>query len=145
VALVFGLTWHWYSTEPDRGRDLRAERRDARKLNRLLDPGEKLYALGDPTPLVLTHRRNPSRYLYLGSGVAAWVVDHTPGGVNGWIAQIQAVDPAVIIINTWHGPARDRIQAWARSTYGTGTYLGNWLLFAKPAIRARALQRGIAL
>ena len=37
------------------------------------------------------------------------------------------------------------MKSWLRSTYGPGTYLGSWLLFVKPDVRARAARRGIAL
>ena len=40
----------------------------------------QLYAMGDPTPLVILHRRNPDRFIYLGSGVDHWRDTHTTGG-----------------------------------------------------------------
>jgi 4-amino-4-deoxy-L-arabinose transferase-like glycosyltransferase len=145
VAILVGLSWSWYSGHHGSARSLTAERSDAATLKRILDPGETLYALGDPTPLVLTRRRNPSKYIYLGSGIGAYVIHHTPGGIDGWKARIRASDPAVVVINSWNSPAADNIRTWLRSTYGTGIYLGNWLLFVKPAVRERAARRGIAL
>lgn len=146
VAVLAGLSWHWYTGEHGGGgRPLWAERQDAAKLNRVLDPGDTLYALGDPTPLVLTGRRNPSRFIYLNSGVGAWVIHHTRGGLAGWKAQILASNPAVVTIADWKTATTDKIRPWLRSIYGSGTYLGRWLVFARPAIRQRAARRGVTL
>jgi hypothetical protein len=146
VAILVGLSWHWYAGEHGGGgRPLWAERQDAAKLNRALDPGETLYALGDPTPLVLTGRRNASRFIYLNSGVGAWVIHHTRGGLAGWKAQILSSNPAVVTIADWNTATADKVRPWLRSIYGSGTYLGRWLVFAKPAIRQRAARRGITL
>jgi hypothetical protein len=145
VAILVGLSWSSYSNARRDGPSLRTERSHATKLNEVLAPGETLYALGNPTPLVLTRRRNPSRYIYLDSGVDEWVIHRTPGGLQGWEAQIRAADPAVITMSDWTTPTAGDVRTWLRSTYGTGTYLGHWLVFATPAVRARAARRGISL
>jgi hypothetical protein len=144
-AALAGLTWHWYSSAHDKARPLVAERRDARKLERILAPGETLYALGDPTPLVLTGRRNPSRYIYLGSGVGEWSVRHSPTQIEGWRARISSIDPEIVLVNQWSTHIADLTKAWLASVYGGGVRLGNWLLFVKPAVRARAASQGIVL
>jgi 4-amino-4-deoxy-L-arabinose transferase-like glycosyltransferase len=144
VALLAALSFHWYSG-PQPGPSLQVERGYARDLNRLLDPGERLYALGDPTTLVLTKRRNPVRWIYLGSGVDRWAIKHDFGSLAGWQANIRAVNPPIVILNLWSTGKGQQMRAWLRSTYGNGTFLGHWRVFAKPAIRARARARGIKL
>ena len=71
IGVLAGLSAHWYSA-PEKALQLPVEQADAAKLRRVLNPGERLYVLGDPTPLVLTGLRNPTRYIYLGSGVDAF-------------------------------------------------------------------------
>jgi hypothetical protein len=144
IALAIGLALSWsvYSSHRSRSAPLPAERADARMLNEILGPGGTLYSLGDPTPLVLTERRNPSRFIYLGTGVDEWIVHRTPGGLAGWEARIQSADPDVVVMSTWASHTSDKVRAWLAATYGRGTYLGNWLLFMNPAARAR--YRGLA-
>jgi 4-amino-4-deoxy-L-arabinose transferase-like glycosyltransferase len=144
VVLLVALSFHWYSGRQP-GPSLQTERGYARTLNRLLDPGERLYVLGDPTPLVLTKRRNPVRWIYLGSGVDRWAIKHDFGSLAGWQANIRAVDPPVVIFNLWTSGKGQQMRAWLRSEYGTGKFLGHWRVFAKPEIRARARARGIKL
>jgi 4-amino-4-deoxy-L-arabinose transferase-like glycosyltransferase len=145
VALLVGLSFHWYSG-PEGGLSLHAERAYAARINRALDPGERLYVLGDPTPLVLTERRNPVRWIYLGSGVDRWAIKHDFGGsLAGWQANILAVNPPIVLVNLWTTGKGMKMRHWLRKVYGTGTFLGSWRVFAKPAIRARAAARGVPL
>ncbi len=81
---------------------------------------------------MLTKRHNPSRYIYLGSGVSLWAVDHTYHSIQGWENSIMAANPEVVTIADWNGPIRRELQAWLKTTYGKGTHFGHWLLFAKP-------------
>jgi hypothetical protein len=145
VAVLAGLSVHWFSGARDAGPSLYKERAQAAKIQRLLGPGERLYALGDPTLLVLTHRRNPTRYIYLGSGVDHWAVKHEFGSLAGWQAQIRAVDPPIVVMNLWRSDLALQMRTWLKQTYGPGKFLGNWRLFVKPSVRARAARMGIKL
>ena len=144
AAALAALSWHWYSVPRGRDTALVGERANAVEIERLLDPGETLYALGDPTILVLTGRRNPSRFIYLGSGVAAWVEHHTPGGLEGWGRSIVASDPAVITLNDWNGRLRAPLGRLLRRTYDAG-FVGKLRVFVKPSVRARAASRGVKI
>jgi hypothetical protein len=145
VGLLAGLSVHWFSGARDAGPSLHIERAQAAKIQRLLQPGEKLYALGDPTLLVLTHRRNPTRYIYLGSGVDHWAVEHEFGSLAGWQAEIRAADPPIVVMNLWRSDLALQMRTWLKQTYGPGKFLGNWRLFVKPSVRARAARMGIKL
>jgi hypothetical protein len=145
VVALTALSAHWFSVAPDSGPSLHKERAQAAKIQRLLRPGERLYALGDPTLLVLTHRRNPTRYIYLGSGVDHWAVDHTFGSLAGWQAEIRAANPAIVVMNLWRSDLALQMRMWLKSTYGPGKFLGNWRLFVRPDVRARAARMGIKL
>jgi hypothetical protein len=94
---------------------------------------------------VLTHRRNPTRYIYLGSGVDHWAVDHEFGSLAGWQAEIRAADPQIVVMNLWRSDLARQMRVWLKSTYGPATYLGNWRLFVKPSVRARAARLRIKL
>jgi hypothetical protein len=145
VAVLAGLSIHWFDGARDAGPSLRKERAQAAKIQRLLRPGERIYALGDPTLLVLTHRRNPTRYIYLGSGVDHWAVDHEFGSLEGWQSHIRAANPAIVVMNLWRSDLALEMRTWLRSTYGPGKFLGNWRIFIRPDVRKRAARMGIKL
>jgi hypothetical protein len=97
-----------------------------------------LYALGDPTPLAITRRVNPDRFIYLEENVSGWKIRHTPGGFAGWVSQIQAAHPSVIVLQLWEDANSARMrQALAASGYQSA-FLGQWHLYLSPAGRAAA-------
>ena len=89
-----------------------AQRRDAATVDELLGDTGGLYALGNPALLVLTHRTNPSRYVFLSAGLDQWVVEHTPGGFEGWLSRIRQAGADAIQIDAWitQNEYRDRIR-----------------------------------
>lgn len=138
VALVV-LRWQQAHDDPENG-ELVAQRSNACGLSRIIAPGTSLYALGDPTPLVLTHRTNPDRFIYLASEVDRWKVEHTPGGVRAWWRQIDDGNPSVIVLQSFSGAIHDKL---VQSALGAGyhpRFLGTWRLFVttKSLHRARA-------
>ena len=130
LLAVAALAVSWARFAGARDDELALQRADAATIASLLDHRGPLYAIGDPAPLVLTGRRNPSRYIYLGSGVDRWKTDHTPGGFEGWTRQIQAVDPAVVVMRTWHGDESDDMKRWLERSYRT-FFLDRWEVFVR--------------
>jgi hypothetical protein len=122
-------------SEPDlAGPALAAQRADAAAIEALAGGG-KLYVIGDPTPLVLTRRRNPDRYIYLGSGVAEWKVHHTPGGWAGWQREIRASRPCAFLFRRPRGESEwfPRMLLWASTVYAYRR-VGLWNVFVpRPA------------
>lgn len=143
VALT-GVSMWLFDNDPLNNVRLPAEQAMGCALNRLIVPGTPLYALGDPVPLVLTHRRNPDRFVYLESGVAQWKIDHTVGGFAGWTRQIADSRASVIVSQGWSGAVHDRMGAWLRPRYAHG-FVGSWWIFLTPRARARAAAAGIAI
>jgi hypothetical protein len=143
VALAL-LCWHWYGGDPDRNHQLDIQRAHGATLARVLGGGA-LYSLGDPRPLVLTGRRNPGRFIYLGSGIGRWAAAHTPGGLAGWAARIRSADPAVVAFGGgWRGRLRNRMLALLRPGHAARVLDGRLVLLAPAALR-RARAAGIAL
>jgi hypothetical protein len=131
TAALAVLSFSWYGRTPPLGPGLPAQRADARALAQTLGRHGRLYALGNPAPLVLTNRRNPNRYIYLASGVAGWVVDHTRDGMHGWQDQIEDAHPKAIVVNGWTGERTPAMYAWLKHRYGHER-LGRWLVFVPP-------------
>jgi hypothetical protein len=143
LVVVSWFAYSHYTSEAPNTEGLRHERAAAAKIERLLDDGETMYALGNVMPLVLTGRQNPSPYIYLAAGVDAWVVDHTPGGLAGWQAEIVADDPAVIVKGgPWGGEIADAMESWLARNY-TEIRVGGLTLFLKPSVYERAARRGL--
>lgn len=138
LTVLAGVSWVQLGAAARIDPGLRPGLADACAVERLLVPGTPLLALGDPTPLVLTHRRNPDRFIYLGSGVDRWKVRHTPGGFAAWTAQVAAARPSVVVVSGWAGPFRMPMVAWLRGHGYTPSYVGGWRVFLIPAARERA-------
>lgn len=140
VLLTSGSAWLFAHDGPHR-RLLRQEQR-ACAVDLLLGDRGTLLSLGDPTPLVLTHRRNPDRFIYLGSGVAEWRIAHTPGGLQGWHRDIQRYRPTVIVFGSWYSRRATSMATWL-SAHFDAAYVGSWRVFLAPGVRARATRVGV--
>ena len=143
-AVLAGLTWSTYARSTPGAVSLKVQEQRAAAIEQILGPTGRLYAIGDPTSLVLTHRRNPSRYIYLGSGVLRWMLRRTPGGYNGWLARIRAADPGVIVIHTFLPTKRKDFAFLNHLQQGyIPRWLGAWELLIKPELLARAREQGV--
>ncbi len=144
AALVVVVAWAQFSADRVPGTTLAAQRTEVADIQRLLDPGDTVYALGDPTPLVLTDRSNASRYILLTSGVARWQLRDIPGGLDGWLRRIRASDPAVIVMHAWRSPMQERVAALLDADH-VAAFVGCWRVFLRPDVAGRAAARGVAL
>ena len=144
AVLAVALAWSQFSTGRAEATTLGAQRTEAADIQHLLNPGDTIYALGDATPLVLTDRTNASRYIFLSSGVAAWQLRTLPDGFNGWMRQIHASHPAVIVVHGWHGALEHKVAMWLRPRY-VHAYVGCWRVFLRPDVAHRAAARGVFL
>jgi hypothetical protein len=138
LAILAGLSFAWFKPDEKGGVALRAQQADACAVQRLLPAGGHLYALGDPTFLVLTHRVGPSRFIYLEAGVDKWKVDHTRGGLAAWEAQIVAMRPDIIAVGGWYRTLHDEMTTSLRDAGYLPRYLGTWRVLLGPGIAARA-------
>jgi hypothetical protein len=130
AALVIA-SWSWYSGD-DAGRpSLVEERAHAAAIAAVAGSRGRVYAVGDPTVLVLTSRRNPSRYIYLGSGVEEWMLARTPGGFAGWKRRL-ASNPGPVALGGWVATDEERLSAWLHSVR-QARRIGRYELFLPPA------------
>jgi hypothetical protein len=145
IALVLA-SWIGYADFTARSttaEGLRPQRRSLERIERFLNAGERPYVLGNATSLVLTRLRSSNRYIYLASGVDSWAVGHTPGGIEGWQAEILAEDPPLIVVDgPWRGEIAHEMRSWLRETYRR-VRRGELILFLPPATYERAVRRGL--
>ena len=147
VCLVLVIaTWVWYAQPDAAERELPRQRRDAEVADALLGADGTLYALGNPAMLVLTGRTNPSPNIYLAAGVDQWVVEHTPGGFDGWVGSIEALNPDMIVIDGWitEFDYRDRMIDWLRSRYQR-IRIGEQEVYVTSELRDAFTGRGAAI
>jgi hypothetical protein len=149
-AAALALTvysWQVFSDDRLGHRGLRDLLANACGIERIATPQAGLLSLGDPMPLVLTHSVNPDRYIFLGSGVDKWKVQHTTGGFAGWTSQIQAEHPGIVVLQSWTSPDQyaKRMAQWLAQAGYHPSYLGRWRVYLSPDARLRARGHGVRL
>jgi hypothetical protein len=148
AAALAVLSWSWFTDDRltgrpprDADRGLATQRAQSQRLADVVVPGTTLYALGNPVPLVLTGRANPDRYIYLGSGVAKWRVNHEPGGLDGWRRRILAARPAVVVLAGWRGQRAKKMARWLEQRF-VRRRVGTWTVFVQPRLEGRLERAG---
>lgn len=144
VLVGFSLVWFSNARFNDHG--LPDQETSACAVRRLAGPGTGgVWSLGDPMPLVLTGKVNPDRFIYLGEGVDAWKIRHTPGGFNGWTREIEAYKPAVVILQSWRNATAVRMTAWLIHAGYSPRRAGRWRLYVPASTMQKAKRDGIRL
>ena len=110
--------------------ELVEQRQWAEQIESQLAPGDKIVSVGVPQALVLLHRTNPNRYVFLTAGIDGWIDAKTPGGFEGWLEELEKYDPAIILFGRTKGRFLPVLTDWLRSRYQE-IYIGDWLLFVK--------------
>ena len=144
-AALFGSAWASFEHRWTNNHLLLNEYADGCGIDRILGSDGVLYALGDPTPLVVTRRVNPDRYIYLEENVSGWKIQHTKGGFDGWVSQIQATNPSVIVLQFWDDKNSYRMRAALQQLGYKSTYVGEWHVLLSPSGQAAAASTGVKL
>lgn len=133
----------WFGEDKANNTQYRDQRIAGCALVTALSPRGSFWSLGSPVPLVVSHRRNPDRYIYLDAGVDAWKVHHTPGGFDGWTQQIESADPQIVALSNWDGPYTSRMTQWLRSQGYHRWFIGRLRLFMTRSAVQLAVGDGI--
>jgi hypothetical protein len=144
ACVLAGLSAYWYANDPvSLGPSLAKQRARAALVAEAVGP-RTVYALGNPVPLVLMGRRNPSRFIYLSSGVGRYVVKHTRGGLSGWEREIRQSRPAAIVVGDLNSAALLHLMTRLRLRYPVA-YVGRWTVFVDPALGDTARKHGLVV
>ncbi len=147
VAVVLSIVQaNMYTNRWGSDHKLLVQLRSACGLDRVAGPGKyQLVSLGNPEVFVLTHRRSPTNYIYLASGVDKWKITHTKGGVKAWEREIIAHKPSVINVDGWQtGWTKPVTHFLATSGYQL-RYIGVYKVYVSQAAIARAKQVNVQL
>ena len=116
------------------------------RLDRLLVHRHALLSLGDPVPLVTTHRRNPDRFIYLGVGGGPVEGRTTPRGASRpWTARSLTGLPPLSCMHGWAGQYRPAIARWLHQNGYVPRYVGKLADLVTPGALERASQQGVEL
>lgn len=143
LAVLTVASWVSFTEDPRNDDGLRAQLASACAVRRLQVPGTPVWSMGDPAVLVLTHRTNPDRFVYLTSGVDRWKIAHTPGGFREWTRQVEAAGPSVVVIHSWGGPVRRRMGVWLREHGYQAGFVGKWRVLLTPEAGTRATSQQV--
>jgi hypothetical protein len=145
VAVVLAaVSWVNYTDRWGNDRKLVAQLRGACGIDRVVGHGT-LESLGNPVVFVLTHRKSPTNYIYLASGVDRWKINHTTGGFKGWVREIIRRHPPAINVDGWKtGWTKPMIRALRQHGYRE-RYIGQFKMFMTPAEIAHAKKVGVKL
>ncbi len=73
--------------------------------------------IGLPPFIALSNRTNPNRYLLISGGVGAYIHSQHPNGIDGFLNELEAYDPAVIAFGNTNRAYSDEVIAWLEANY----------------------------
>jgi hypothetical protein len=83
-----------------------------------LAPDARIVAVSVPEFLLHTGRRNGWKWPYMWFGVDDFASDHTGGGFDGILADLERNPPAMMLVGRlWVGPQRAHFERWAAERY----------------------------
>ena len=85
----------------------------------------KLISVGVPESLALMHRDNPTPYDVINSGVDRLIHARVSGGFEGWIAQLEAENPDVILLGPIEGKHIPKLMKWLQTKFRY-EQIGTW-------------------
>ncbi|HXC50714.1 MAG TPA: hypothetical protein VN634_07520 [Candidatus Limnocylindrales bacterium] len=83
-----------------------------------LSPSDRVISVSVPEFLIHTGLRNGWKWPYLWFGVDSFAADHTDGGFDGILGDLDRSPPALMLVGRlWAGPERARFEQWAAGRY----------------------------
>jgi hypothetical protein len=118
--------------------DLRAkfdqQRQAATEIENRFGSDVRLVSINAPQVLVLQHRTNPTRYGFILRGIDPYIHATTPGGFEGWIRELEAYNPDVVVLGNPRGPHVEKeLMDWLNSNYHREA-IGPFTLYVRNSI-----------
>jgi len=127
-AVITLMAFLDYSKRSENG--LISQREIAGKINREFGENGKIVSIGVPQLMVLMHRTNPNRYLYVSGGIDNKINAETTGGFKGWLNEMKNYNPDIILYNRHDGHFSKLLINWLNTNYRS-VIAGKWILFLK--------------
>jgi len=91
----------------------------------------RIVSIGVPEALVLLRVTNPHPYGFILNGIDNRIEATTPGGFDGWLADLASLDPDVIVYGAARGKFVPRLEQWLETRYQRAA-VGQWILYVRP-------------
>jgi len=134
LVLVFGSAAKYYLERPREA--LRRQRTEAERIETKWGAAVRLVTVGAPEVLVFLQRANPTRYGFIMRGIHRHIEAHTPGGFRGWLAELEATRPDVIVVSHELASAlpADLASAWKEwlGGYERDPEFARWDVYVRP-------------
>lgn len=96
----------------------------------------RVMTIGSPQSMALLERTNPHPFLFVTAGMDNYIDDRVAGGFAGWLDDMSAWQPDVIITGKMSGTRIDLLQAWLDESFRQET-LGVLEVYVRNDIPAR--------
>src|SRR5919199_5414499 len=122
--------------------DLPQQREGALQIEkRFAQEGLRIASLNSPQVLVLLHRENPNRYLFITAGIDRYIEAKEPGGFEGWLESLEGSDliaffgegQALLPGDEATAEHREQLIGWLNARYHIEK-VGPWYLFVKDSL-----------
>jgi hypothetical protein len=98
-------------------------------------PDAQMMSLGAPQPLVLAGRRNPNPYVILGRGLAEHLHATWPGGMEGFLHDLDSHPPELIAFGPYvWGTRSEMLTRWMYDNYVEWGSASEWTWFVHRSI-----------
>jgi hypothetical protein len=118
--------------------ELAAQLAAIERLQTLLTPGDEILAVGRADVLVLSGRRNASKYFLINRWGMADMIDHLePGGLEGWLGRIGERQPKLVFLGRMSESFSERMLRGLGGRYRPGRdFWPYWERVGGPATRS---------
>ncbi|MBI2845759.1 MAG: hypothetical protein HYX86_04345 [Chloroflexi bacterium] len=109
---------------------LETQRQSVLEIERRFGPDIRVASIGAPQVMVLLHRVNPNRYLFIYNGVDRLIAANTQGGFEGWIRELETYSPDLVAFGPTRGFYIPLLLEWLEENYHQ-VEIGPWLFWVR--------------
>jgi hypothetical protein len=115
--------------------ELQRQRADVLRIEAKYGTEARLVSIGVPEVLVFLERVNTTRYGFIMRGIQRHIAAHTPGGFAGWLAELEAARPEVIVVghevaSTLSGEVAEEWTRWL-GRYDRDPEFSRWQVYVR--------------
>jgi hypothetical protein len=114
----------------NRNQMLDEQKRWAQQIVELVPEDQELLCIGVPEAMAMMNRKNANRFLFIINGIDNYIAANTPGGFEGWVADLEKRRPFAVLFGSTKGRHRDTLVQWLELHYRP-VQAGAWLLYVR--------------
>lgn len=118
-------------TEPGHN-NFRSQEARTKQILEDFDAGNSVVVIGATDFLAFSGVRSPTPHVLITPrGMAAYMDARIPGGTDGWLEQLRAIDPTIVVVRQSEGYLDPRVGDWIEAGREPHTYK-RWTVWARP-------------